>query len=253
MGEVDTKGVVLLDFWVSAFGQRCRIALAEKGVEYEYREENVLADKSPLLLESNPVYKKIPVLIHDGNPVCESLVIVQYIDEAWPHRAPLLPADPYARAQARFWADFIDKKVRPPYADASHIDYSAVCSQHSLMVSFMYQFYECGTRLWKLKGEEQAAAKKVFIRILMRLEGELGDKKYFGGDAFGFVDVALVPFVPWFYTYETCAGFSVEEVAPKLVAWGKRCMERESVANALSDPHKVYEFAGVLKKRFGVE
>ncbi|CAL9761008.1 unnamed protein product [Musa acuminata subsp. burmannicoides] len=228
MGEVDTKGVVLLDFWVSPFGQRCRIALAEKGVEYEYREENVLADKSPLLLESNPVYKKIPVLIHDGNPVCESIVIVQYIDEAWPHRAPLLPPDPYARAQARFWADFIDKKVRPPDADASHM-------------------------LWKLKGEEQAAAKKVFIRILMRLEGELGDKKYFGGDAFGFVDVALVPFVPWFYTYETCAGFSVQEVTPKLVAWGKRCMERESVANALSDPHKVYEFAGVLKKRFGVD
>ncbi|URE22378.1 glutathione s-transferase [Musa troglodytarum] len=223
MADLETKGVVLLDFWVSPFGQRCRIALAEKGVEYEYREEN-LGDKSPLLLKSNPVHKKIPVLIHDGKPVCESLIIVQYIDEVWPDCAPLLPAEPYARAQARFWADFVDKKI-----------------------------YECGTRLWKLKGEGQAAAKEELIGILKLLEGELGDKKYFGGDAFGFVDIALVPFVSWFYTYETCAGFSVEEVAPKLVAWGKRCMERESVAKTLSDPHKVYEFVGALKKRFGVE
>ncbi|URE36894.1 glutathione s-transferase [Musa troglodytarum] len=215
-------GVVLLGFWVSPFGQRCRIALAEKGVEYEYREENVLWDKSPQLLESNPVYKKVPVFIHDGKPVCESLIIVQYIDEVWADCAPLLPADPYARAQARFWADFVDKK-----------------------------FLECGTKLWKLKGEGQAAAKEEFIGILKLLEGELGDKKYFGGDAFGFVDIALVPFVSWFYTYETCAGFSIEEAAPKLVAWGKRCMERESVAKTLSDPHKAYEILGVLKKRLG--
>lgn len=121
------------------------------------------------------------------------------------------------------------------------------------MFYFVYQIYECGTRLWKLKGEGQAAAKEELIGILKLLEGELGDKKYFGGDAFGFVDIALVPFVSWFYTYETCAGFSIEEAAPKLVAWGKRCMERESVAKTLSDPHKVYEFVGGLKKRFGVE
>ncbi|URE22375.1 glutathione s-transferase [Musa troglodytarum] len=206
------KAVVLLDFWASPFGQRCRIALAEKGVEYEYREENILGAKSPLLLKSNPVYKKIPVLIHDGKPVCESLIIVQYIDEAWPDRAPLLPADPYARAQARFWADFVDMK-----------------------------FFEYGSRLWKLKGEAQAAAKEEFILILKLLEGELGAKKYFGGDAFGFVDIALAPFVSWFYSYETCAGFSIEEAAPKVAAWGKRCMDRKSVANAVSHPDKIYE------------
>jgi len=217
------KGVMLLDFWVSPFGQRARIALAEKGVEYVYKEEN-LGQKSELLLKSNPVHKKIPVLIHDGKPVCESLIIVQYIDEVWSDKAPLLPSDPYQRAQARFWADFVDKKV-----------------------------YDCGTRLWKLKGDEQEAAKKEMIETLQLLEAQLGDKKYFGGDTFGFVDVAFIPFTNWFYSYETCGNFSIEAVTPKLVEWAKRCMERESVAKTLYDPKKVYEFVCHLKKRFGVE
>ena len=102
--------VVLLDCWPSMFGMRVRIALAEKGIKYEYKEED-LKNKSPMLLEMNPINKQIPVLIHNGKPVCESLIIVQYIDEVWNDKSPLLPSDPYQRAQARFWADFVDKKV----------------------------------------------------------------------------------------------------------------------------------------------
>jgi len=102
--------VVLLDTWASMFGMRVRIALAEKSVKYELKEEN-LRDKSPLLLQMNPVHKKIPVLIHNGKPICESAIIVQYIDEVWNHNPPLMPSDPYERAQARFWVDYIDKKV----------------------------------------------------------------------------------------------------------------------------------------------
>ena len=102
--------VVLLDFWPSMFGMKVRIALAEKGIKYEFKEED-LKNKSPLLLEMNPINKQIPVLIHNGKPVCESLIIVQYIDEVWNDKSPLLPSDPYQRAQARFWADFVDKKV----------------------------------------------------------------------------------------------------------------------------------------------
>lgn len=100
----------LLDFWPSMFGMRVRIALAEKGVAYEYVEED-LKNKSPLLLQMNPIHKKIPVLIHNGKPVCESSIIVEYIDEVWKDNAALLPSDPYQRAQARFWVDFIDNKV----------------------------------------------------------------------------------------------------------------------------------------------
>ncbi|KAH7543921.1 hypothetical protein JRO89_XS15G0061900 [Xanthoceras sorbifolium] len=104
--------VVLLDFWPSRFGVRVRIVLAEKGIEYEFREED-LGNKSSLLLQMIPVHQKIPVLIHNGKPVCESSIIVQYIDEVWHDKAPLLPSDPYQRAQARFWVDFIDKKDSP--------------------------------------------------------------------------------------------------------------------------------------------
>lgn len=111
--------VVLLDFWPSPFGMRVRIALAEKGIAYEYKEED-LRNKSPLLLEMNPVHKKIPVLIHNGKPVCESLIEVQYIDEVWHDKWPLMPSDPYERAQAWFWADFVDKKVSVSLVETRH-------------------------------------------------------------------------------------------------------------------------------------
>ncbi|KAB5521730.1 hypothetical protein DKX38_026049 [Salix brachista] len=55
-----------------------------------------------MLLEMNPVYKKVPVLIHNGKLICESLIVVQYIDEVWNNKSPLLPSDPYQRAQSRF-------------------------------------------------------------------------------------------------------------------------------------------------------
>ncbi|KAE8679058.1 Glutathione S-transferase U25 [Hibiscus syriacus] len=215
--------VVLLDFWPSMFGMRTRVALAEKQIKYEYKEED-LRNKSELLLQMNPVHKKIPVLIHNGKPVCESLIQVQYIDEVWNDRAPLLPANPYKRATARFWADFIDKKL-----------------------------YDIGTRIWKTKGEEQETAKKEYIECLKLLEGELGDKAYFGGDNFGYLDVALIPFYCWFYAYEQCGNFSIEAECPKLIAWAKRCMQKESVAKSLPDQQKIYEFLLQMKKAFGIE
>jgi len=103
--------VVLLDFNLSMFCVRVKIALTEKGVEFENKVEDLVNTKSALLLQMNPVHKKVPVLIHNGKPISESLIIVEYIDEIWRDRAPLLPTDPYQRAQARFWANFVDNKV----------------------------------------------------------------------------------------------------------------------------------------------
>ncbi|KAI0527110.1 hypothetical protein KFK09_002708 [Dendrobium nobile] len=217
---VPEKGVKLLDSWISPFGQRCRIALAEKEVEYEYNEED-LSKKSDLLLKSNPVHKKIPVIIHDGKSICESLIIVEYIDEVFPGKTNILPSDPYARSHARFWADFVDKKV-----------------------------YDSGSKLLKSKGKELEEANKELIGIFKTLETELGEKKYFGDDAFGLVDIAFAPFTSWFYTFEAFGGFSVEEECPKLAAWGKRIKERESVAKSLHEPSKVYDLFSEIRKKF---
>ncbi|OIT36632.1 glutathione s-transferase u22, partial [Nicotiana attenuata] len=89
--------VILLDYWPSPFGTRARITLAEKGISYTHKFEE-LPNKSPLLLKINPVHHKVPVLVHNGKPVCESDIIIQYIDEFWNQSFPLLPSEPHQRA-----------------------------------------------------------------------------------------------------------------------------------------------------------
>jgi len=217
--------VILLDFTPSMFGMRARVALAEKQVKYEYREEDLFGNKSEFLLQMNPVHKKIPVLVHNGKSISESLIIVEYIDETWTGNCTLLPSDPYERAQARFWADYIDKKV-----------------------------HDAGKKISYSKGEEHEQAKKDFIENLKTLEGQLGDKPYFGGEKFGFLDVALIPYYCWFYTYETFGNFKIEPEAPKLIAWAKRCMEKESVNKNLPDEKNViYVLVVGRRKKSGVE
>jgi len=113
-GEEQVAAVRVIGGWASHYAIRVYVALPLrlKGVEYEFLQE-VVGGKSELLLRSNPVHKKIPVLLHSGKPVAESMIILQYIDEVWAaDGAPaILPADPYARAVQRFWAQYVDDKV----------------------------------------------------------------------------------------------------------------------------------------------
>ncbi|KAL4369299.1 hypothetical protein GQ457_05G005570 [Hibiscus cannabinus] len=216
-------GLLILDYWVSPFCQRVKIALNEKGLQYEDRHENDLfGGKSELLLNSNPVYQKVPVFLHDGKPVCESTIIVSYIDETW-SSPPLLPPCSYGRAQARFWADYIDKKV-----------------------------FDATGNIWRSK-EVNVEAKNEFIGILKQLEEALGDKDYFNGATFGFVDIIAIPLTCWFLAVERIGGFTVAEECPKFSSWTKRCLQRESVAKALPDPEKVYEFVLMFRKMQGID
>ncbi|XP_057948769.1 glutathione S-transferase U10-like [Malania oleifera] len=110
--EKQQSEVVLFGAWASPPCQRVVLALKLKGIPFEYVEED-LRNKSQLLLQYNPVHKKVPVLVHNGRPICESLVILEYIDEHWNHSPKILPEDPYERAKVRFWAKFSDEKIMP--------------------------------------------------------------------------------------------------------------------------------------------
>ncbi|XP_055802377.1 glutathione S-transferase U25-like [Solanum dulcamara] len=213
----EEEEIVLLDYLPSPFGTMARIALVEKGINFIHKFED-LSNKSPLLLEMNPVHHKVPVLIHKGKSICESHIIIQYIDEIWKNNFTLLPSEPYQRAKARFLVDFINKKV-----------------------------HESSVKVWMGANEEQENGKKELVEWSKFLEGELGDKLYFGGDVFGFVDIALVPFYNWFIVFKIFANFNISE-CPKLVMWGERCLNRDSVSKSLPTSDQVYQAYLEFKK-----
>ncbi|KAH6789656.1 hypothetical protein C2S51_004662 [Perilla frutescens var. frutescens] len=146
--------------WSSLYGLRAVHALKIKGVDYETVFED-LKNKSASLLEYNPIHKKIPVLLHNGKPICESLVILEYIDEVW-KQSPLLPQHPYDKAIARFWAKFGDEKVLP-----------------SIWTVFVSQ------------GKAREEAVGPVTENLHFLEEQLKGKKFFAGESIGYLDLAL--------------------------------------------------------------
>ncbi|EFJ19197.1 hypothetical protein SELMODRAFT_111186 [Selaginella moellendorffii] len=162
------QDVTLLSFWASPFSMRAKLALLLKGIEHEDLPQD-LGNKSKILLESNPVHKKVPVLIHKGKPIAESAIIVHYIDEVWPGTSPLLPKDAFLRAEHRFWTDFIDKKL-----------------------------LDCLMRF--MRGD---AKNEEFIENCELLEGaftKLGNEEegpFFGGARMSFLDVMLAPYAVW--------------------------------------------------------
>ncbi|KAJ9169834.1 hypothetical protein P3X46_017983 [Hevea brasiliensis] len=182
--------VKLFKTWSSAFGLRIVWALKLKGIQYESIDED-LTNKSPLILQYNPVYKKIPVLVYNGRPIVESLIILEYIDETWKQN-PLLPEDPHKRATARFWAKFGDDKVM--------------------------------SSLWQIlteQGKEREEALVQATENLKFLEEELKGKRFFGGEKIGFLDIALGWLANLVPVLEEILGFEVIDKAgfPFLSEW----------------------------------
>lgn len=80
------------------------------------------------------------------------------------------------------------------------------------------QLFSSQTKFLKSKGEAKEECKKELIAEFKQLGEVLGDKLYFGGDNFGFLDIAFIPFSSMFYGYETHGNFKFEEACPKLSA-----------------------------------
>jgi len=104
--------ITLYDAGRCPFCARVRIALAEKGVEYETVEID-LQNRPEWLYEKNPI-GKVPVLEEDTFVLPESEVIMEYLEERYPEPA-LLPADPAARARIRLVIQRFDVNLGDAY------------------------------------------------------------------------------------------------------------------------------------------
>ena len=103
--------LTLYKFSNSICTQKVMITLDEKGLDYGTVDINLFTGEqySPEYLKINPK-GVVPSLIHDGNPIIESSLICEYLDETWPDN-PLIPASPYQRTQMRLWSKLIDEKL----------------------------------------------------------------------------------------------------------------------------------------------
>ncbi|KAG6613638.1 Maleylacetoacetate isomerase [Phytophthora cinnamomi] len=106
----------LFNFWKSSCSWRVRIALAWKGIEYEYRPVNLAASGGgEQHLDSyrklNP-NQRVPTLVVDGHALAQSGAILEYLEEAHPEK-PLLPRDLLQRAQVRNLCGIVGCDTQP--------------------------------------------------------------------------------------------------------------------------------------------
>ncbi|CAH2060144.1 unnamed protein product [Thlaspi arvense] len=208
--EEKEEGVKLIGSWASPFSRRIEMALKLKGVPYDYSDEDYLVVKSPLLLQLNPIYKKVPVFVHNGKVLPESHLILEYIDQTWTNN-PILPQDPYDKAMARFWAKFVDEQVT-----------------------------SIGLRSLA-KSEKIDVAIKEAQELIMFLEKEITGKNFFGGKTIGFLDMVVGSMIP-FCLDRGWEGMGIdmmpEKKFPELNRWIKKLKEIKIVKECIPDREK---------------
>ncbi|KAJ0982796.1 hypothetical protein J5N97_011051 [Dioscorea zingiberensis] len=218
--------IKVLGTWLSPFVIRVRTALNIKGLAYEFLEEvEGYSVKSELLLKSNPVYKKVPVLIHGGKPLSESLVIVQYIEDAFPiNGASLLPSDPYDSAIARFWAFYIDDKWFP-----------------SLIGILKVKTKEAKEELVKQVHDGLELLEEAFIKCSK-------GKRWFNGESIGYLDIALGCHLGWLKAVEMLEKMKLldEEKTPNLFAWAEGFCSDDAVKKVMLENEKFVEYGKKL-------
>ncbi|XP_026443376.1 probable glutathione S-transferase [Papaver somniferum] len=198
----------------SPFCCRVECALKLKGVKYEYVTED-LSNKSDLLLQYNPVHKKIPVLVHGGKAVVESMIILEYIEETWPEVNPLLPADLHERSVARFWIKFIEDKC----------------------LSIWQAF--------RTKGEQQAKALADSLEMLKTIEEHaMTGKAFFNGDNIGSTDLAFGILVYWSGVIEEAIQVKIldAQTFPRITSWKQRFMEVPEIKDCLPNYDELVSF-----------
>jgi maleylacetoacetate isomerase len=90
------------------------IFIGRAGIPYEYKAINILKGEqfTEEFTKLNPL-QLVPVLVIDGAKLVDSVAILQYLEEKFPDRRPLLPKDPLQRAHIHQAVYLIAANIQP--------------------------------------------------------------------------------------------------------------------------------------------
>jgi glutathione S-transferase len=196
--------IKLYTFPPSTNSRKVRIALLEKGLEFERINVDLSKreQKNPEYLKIHP-YGQVPALDDEGFVVYDSTVINEYLEDEYPY-PPLMPKDSEGRARARMTEDFRDTHFNPP------------------CVKIIYE-------MRKPEGERDAnviaTAKADINKCFDRLETELQGKEYLAG-AFSLADIAFMANLDLLDRFQ----IAVDPKYANTTAWIARLKARPSFA-----------------------
>ena len=193
---------------LSLFTGKVRIALAEKGLEYElvsvpFSRARGYQPKHPDVLAANPK-GQVPVLVDGPLTLFDSTVILEYLEDRYPS-PPLYPKDVAERARCRQLEAAADEILFPLVFELiSEVFYKPASDRD---------------------GERIARARSGIAQHYDRLEPRLAERAYLCGD-FSVADIGYFLTV----TFASNLGAGLAEAHPRLRAWYERSLARPSVA-----------------------
>ena len=251
--------VELYHFWSSVCSVRCRMALEEKGVKWTSRYIDLFNfdQMEPEYLAINPD-GLVPTLVHDGEPVTESTIINEYIDDAFDGPA-LTPADPLQAARMREFIhrceydfDAIVKltavKYLIPKLRNRWSDEELTKQAERRPLQFCKDIHGRALR-GEIGPDELAASQAKISALLDRLETVLADNDWIAGDAVSLADITIAPYLFRLNAIGPGAFWSPDK-RPAVHTYYQRLSARPSFQTAVSWPDETgggYEEVGLGK------
>jgi glutathione S-transferase/RNA polymerase-associated protein len=203
--------MILYDHPLSPYAQKCKIALREKGLAFEAPLPGGLGagGAQGAFIDANP-RAEVPALVDGEVSVFDSTVILEYLEDAYPE-PPMLPKGAAERARVRMLEEVMD----------THFE--AINWGLSELRWFRRAEGDLAQRI-------ETAATLQIDGFFAWLERQLGDRPWFNGEAFGWGDLAVIPFV------NGSAGHGRRPPeGSKLAAWAARANARRSVADTVAE------------------
>lgn len=194
----------LISFDLCPYVERSRVVLHEKEVAFEQTMID-LDDKPDWFLEISP-RGKVPVLVVDDNPIFESYVINELLEELYPEPS-LFPDDPLEKAEGRSWIVFNNDVLMKHAAGLWFADHPE--------------------KRQRAEDELRTALKKVEKELRTRDKGP-----YFLGEDFSLVDAVYAPlFTRWEATKHLGHG-DILEGLEQVQNYKTALLDRKSVKKA---------------------